>query len=54
MPFRKRTKQEGLNDKVVRISNRNYERIISRAKYGDTFNSVLTEILDSLSKKKKI
>ena len=33
------------SSKVVRISNSNYQKLISQGKYGDTFNSILSRIL---------
>jgi hypothetical protein len=34
--------------KVVRISNNNYEKLVSQGKYGDTFDSILCRILDQI------
>jgi hypothetical protein len=31
--------------KVVRISNNNYQKLVSQGKYGDTFDSILSRIL---------
>lgn len=42
-------KNEGIMDnssKVIRISNLNHHRIVSKGHYGDTFDSILTRILD--------
>jgi hypothetical protein len=32
--------------KVVRISNNNYQKLVSQGKYGDTFDSILSRILE--------
>ena len=34
------------SSKVIRISNLNHHRIVSKGHYGDTFDSILTRILD--------
>ena len=33
-------------EKVIRISNNNYKKIIKQWHYGDTFDSILSRILD--------
>ena len=33
------------DSKVVRISNNNYQKLVSQGKYGDTFDSILSRIL---------
>jgi len=38
---------------VQRISDKNYERIASHGKFGETFDEVLTRILDEYEKKIK-
>ena len=34
------------NSKVIRISSLNHSRIVSKGHYGDTFDSILSRILD--------
>ena len=34
------------SSKVIRISNLNHHRIVSKGHYGDTFDSILSRILD--------
>ena len=34
------------SSKVIRISSLNHHRIVSKGHYGDTFDSILTRILD--------
>jgi hypothetical protein len=36
------------NSKVIRISNTNHSRIVSNGHYGDTFDSILSRILDQV------
>jgi hypothetical protein len=33
------------SSKVVRISNNNYQKLVSQGKYGDTFDSIMSRIL---------
>lgn len=39
------------NSKVIRISNSNHNRIVSMGHYGDTFDSILTRILDQVERR---
>ena len=34
------------NSKVIRISSLNHHRIVSKGHYGDTFDSILSRIVD--------
>jgi len=36
------------SSKVVRISNTNHSRIVSKGQYGDTFDSILCRVLDQI------
>jgi hypothetical protein len=40
------------NSKVIRISNVNHHRIVSKGHYGDTFDSILSRILDRVEEKR--
>jgi hypothetical protein len=42
------------DSKVVRISNNNYQKLISQGKYGDTFDSILSRILKQVDDDKKL
>ena len=39
------------NSKVIRISSLNHHRIVSIGHYGDTFDSILTRILDRVEER---
>lgn len=39
------------NSKVIRISNLNHNRIVSKGHYGDTFDSILSRILDRVEER---
>lgn len=39
------------SSKVIRISSLNHHRIISNGHYGDTFDSILTRILDRVEER---
>jgi hypothetical protein len=40
------------SSKVVRISISNHHRIVSKGHYGDTFDSILSRILDRIEEKR--
>ena len=42
----------GNSSKVIRISSMNHNRIVSKGHYGDTFDSILTRILDQVEEKR--
>ena len=40
------------SSKVIRISSLNHHRIVSKGHYGDTFDSILSRILDLVEEKR--
>jgi hypothetical protein len=43
-----KTIQDNSSQKVIRISNTNHSRIVEKGHYGDTFDSILSRILDKV------
>ena len=39
------------NTKVIRISNENYQKIVTQGQFGDTFDSILTRMLSQNEQK---